>query len=415
MELIVICLLSLLLLYLTAATVYLLVLAVAYLFMPEVPPGPAQPSNRFAILVPAHNEELLIGTLCNSLLCIDYPAEKFLVHIVADNCSDNTVAICQEFPVEVLVRHDPRHAGKGQALAWALEQIPLAEFDAVFIVDADNVVDPGVLRELNRHLNAGEQAIQCCNSVGNRSDSWFTQLLYVARVIGNQLYHESKYRLGLSSYLMGNGLCFRSELLQRRGWTAFSTGEDWEYYTQLVAEGTAIGFAAGAQVFHQESSSLNQATSQRLRWSSGRFKIARTLGWQLFRQGVSKGRWWLIDASLPLIFPNNSLHLSLTLASLVVALVMPASGFQGLAVAVALVLLAGQALLFLAGAILAGEPWKVIRAAFCAPVFLVWKSGIDLLCFTGLYQSKKWVRTRRHQSPLRTGPVGLAEKGVVDD
>lgn len=392
------CILTTLLIYLATATIYLLVLALVYFIIRERKPGPDEPLNYFAILVPAHDEELLVATLCKSLLQIDYPREKFEIFIIADNCSDRTADICRHYPLQVLERHDPDNAGKGQALAWALQQVALDQFDAVFIVDADNYVDPAILRELSRLLNVGEQAIQCFNAVGNRNDSWFTQLLFVSRTIGNLLYHEAKYRLGLSSYLMGNGLCFKSELLQRRGWTAFSAGEDWEYYAQLVEDHIRIAFAAKAKVFHQESRSLNQATSQRLRWSRGRFSIARTLGLRLFMKGIRERNWLIFDASLPLIFPNYSLQLNLTIISMVLAFLLPPFALKGFFIVAYLCLIVGQFLLFLAGAFIAGSPGKIFCAALYVPGFLVWKSFIDILCITGLYRGKKWIRTRRHQS-----------------
>lgn len=391
-------LLALLMIYLGAATIYLLCLALAYLLLRERKPGPVDPLNRFAILIPAHNEELLIGNLCESLMQVDYPKNNFKIFIIVDNCSDQTADICRQYPLLVLERYDPEQGGKGQALAWGLRQVDIDQYDAVFIVDADNIVDPSILRELSRMLNQGEQAIQCYNAVGNRDDSWFTQLLYVTRTIGNLLYHDAKFRLGLSSYLMGNGLCFKSELLQSRGWTAFSAGEDWEYYAQLVEDNIKVGFAAKAKVFHQESRSLNQATSQRLRWSSGRFNIAKTMGLRLFKKGLRDRNWQLLDASFPLIFPNYSLQISLTLVGLALSFLLPSPASKFFFVDAFLGLLVGQFLLFLAGAFFAGSPWKIFCAVLYAPVFLVWKSVIDVLCFSGLYQGRKWVRTRRHQS-----------------
>ena len=394
----VIVLLTVLLIYLASATVYLLTLALAYFVLKERTSGPVTPLNRFAILVPAHNEELLVATLCQSLLQIDFPKENFEIFIIADNCSDHTADICLQFPLQVLERHEPENSGKGQALAWGLQQIALNQFDAVFIVDADNFVDPAILRELNCLLNQGEQALQCYNAVGNRDDSWFTQLLFVSRTIGNLLYHEAKFRLGLSSYLMGNGLCFKSELLQKKGWTAFSAGEDWEYYAQLVEDNIKVGFAAKARVYHQESRSLNQATSQRLRWSSGRFSIAKTLGLRLFLKGIRERNWMVFDASFPLIFPNYSLQINLTIFASVLALLLPSSALKIFFIIACLCILAGQLLLFIAGSFIAGSLWKIFCAALYVPVFLVWKSVIDILCLTGLYRGNKWVRTKRHLS-----------------
>ena len=389
-------LLALLLLYLGAATLNLLVLACAYFLVRERPAGPDLPENRFAVIVPAHDEELLIGNLCKSLLAVDYPLARFSIHVVADNCSDGTAQVCAAYPVEVLERNDPNNRGKGQALAWALERIALERFDAVFIVDADNYVDGDILRELNRMLNRGERAIQCCNAVGNRADSWFTRILYVARLVDNLLYHEAKVRLGLSSFLMGNGLCFRADLLRERGWTAFSAGEDWEYYAQLVRDGVWIGFAARARVYHQESKSLKQATSQRLRWSSGRFAVARNLGLALAWKGLREGNWRIVDASLPLLFPNYSLLINLTLAGILLSLAVSETLGGVLLMGSFILLAVAQFALFVAGAILAGSLFKTMLAVIYVPLFLIWKAVIDLLCFTGLYHPKGWIRTQRH-------------------
>ena len=389
-------LISILLLYLTTATFYLLALAVSYFVIKERMPGPSQPVNCFAIIVPAHNEELLIGNLCQSLTQIEYPKDRFVIHIVADNCNDRTADICRQYPVRILERHDPDNAGKGQALSWSLQQFDLDAFDAVLIVDADNYVDAQILCELNQLINNGEVAIQCYNAVGNRDDSWFTELLFVSRTIGNELYHEAKYRLGLSSYLMGNGLCFQAALLKQKGWTAFSAGEDWEYYAQLIEDGIKIGFAAKAKVFHQESRSLNQATSQRLRWSSGRFKIARTLGLRLLAKGVKERAWQVADASLPLIFPNYSLQINLTVLGLGLAIFLPAGELKSIFFVAFVVLLGCQGLLFVSGSLIAGSPLKTFKAALFVPFFLMWKAVIDVLCISGLYRGNKWTRTRRH-------------------
>ena len=391
-----------LVIYLTGATVYLLVLAAAYFIVPEPESIDSPKLNCFAILVPAHNEELLILRLCESLLEINYPKDLYEIFIVADNCNDRTPEICGSFPVNVLTRNDPSRIGKGFAISWALNQIPLGKFDAVFMVDADNVVDPHILQELNQMINQGELAIQCYNTVGNRGDSWFTQLLFVSRTIGNLLYHHAKYKLGLSSYLMGNGLCFTSTLLQEKGWTAFSAGEDWEYYARLIEDKIKVGFAKNAKVFHQESRSLEQATSQRLRWSSGRFLVLRKFGFKLFWKGITKRDFFTLDASLPFIFPNYSLQINLTILALILSIFLPSSDLKVFLLAMGLCLFFGQVALFLAGVYLTKSYKDVFKAMLRAPFFLLWKAIIDFLSLTKIYRGDKWVRTERHISSTKT-------------
>lgn len=385
-----------LLFYVGLSTIYLLSIAASYFIIPPKKLSDSEYLNKFIILVPAHNEELLIGTICQSLTQVNYPFEKYKIYIIADNCDDKTIEKASEYGVKILERHDLEHSGKGQALAWALEKVPIEEFDAVFMVDADNYVDTEILRELNRHINSGETAIQCYNAVGNRDDSWFTQLLYVSRVISNLLYHEGKYRLDLSSYLMGNGLCFKSKLIQERGWTAFSTGEDWEYYAQLIEDGIKISFAATAKVYHQESRSLNQATSQRLRWSSGRFQIAKTLGLRLLWKGVKEKKLTMFDASLPLVLPNYSLLVNLTIISIGFTLFFYKYTQLKIILIALIILIIFQISLFITGALIAKKLKKTIISLSFVPIFLIWKLGIDIMTFTKLYKCKKWIRTVRH-------------------
>ncbi len=391
-------LIVLLMLYAAFATLYLLVLAGAYFILPEPEKIDHYKFNRFAVIVPAHNEELLISRLCESLSHLDYSGSLYKVIIIADNCTDHTTEVCSKYSCEVLIRSDELKLGKGHAIAWALNQIPLDDYDAILIIDADNYVDCNLLHELNKILTNGEHAIQCCNSVGNRNDSWFTQLLFVTRTINNLLYHHSKYKLGLSSYLMGNGICFTTKLIKEKGWTAFTIGEDWEYYAQLLDEKIKIAFALHAKVFHQESKSLDQATSQRLRWSSGRFHVAKGLGLQILIKGIRRFDGMLVDASLPLLFPNYSLLLNLSLISLCAVLIIAVPPYRNLMIFSFLSILFGQFILLCLGIILSGEVIKVIKALTYAPAFLIWKIAIDFISFTGIYRGKKWIRTKRHIS-----------------
>ena len=380
---------------LMASVFYLIYLTIVYFVVRERETYDTSLLNRFALLVPAYNEELLISQLCESLLKIDYSHKYFDVFIIADNCTDRTAEIAGAFPVRVLVRNDPERTGKGYAIDWALDRLEFERYDAVLIVDADNIVDSGILKELNRFIASGEEAIQCYNSIANRSDSWLSELLFVSRTVNNLFYHHAKYKLGLSSYLTGNGICFTTGLLKTLGWKAFSIGEDWEYYAKLINNRIKVAFAKDAKVFHQESTSISQATTQRFRWSSGRFSVLKNSGIGLFLSGIRNKDWFTVDASFPLVFPNYSLQVNMTMIGLFISLMIFSSA--SIFTYLFLTLLLCQFVLFLAGAFISGSPLRALRALLFAPVFLVWKGVIDFLSFTGLYRTDKWIRTRRHK------------------
>lgn len=385
-----------LILYAGASVLYTSVLALSYFLTKETVTHATARTNTFALIVPAHNEELLIENTCKNLIQVDYPVASREIFIIADNCTDKTVDACAALPVNVLSRFDKKNAGKGHALQWAFEQVDLSRFDAVVVLDADTTVEPAMLRELNALLNQGSQAIQCFIKVPNRAESWFTQLIYVSRTINNLFYHYAKYKLGLSSYLMGSGMCFTTRLLKEQPWNAFSLSEDWEYFAGLIEKDKKVDFAVRAVVLQQESRSLKQATTQRLRWSKGRFHVVRDIGLHLLLKGVKTKNWVMADASLALLFPNWSLQINMILAIIFLSLLLPSSLFTTICLLLGVGMLAAQGFILLAGMYLAGDYWQVFKAVLVAPLFLIWKFVIDFLSFTGLYRGKKWIRTARH-------------------
>ncbi|MBI3187679.1 MAG: glycosyltransferase, partial [Gammaproteobacteria bacterium] len=276
---------SLILIYLVISGVYQIFLAVSYFITRNKTDSAQAKLNKFAIIVPAHNEELLIANFCQSILAVDYKKSDYDVYVIADNCNDKTADICSEYSINVLSRTDINKRGKGYALEWALERISINAYDAVLVLDADTTVNKSILIELNKMLNSGEQAIQCYIDVPNRHETWFTQLIYLSRTINDLLYHSAKNKLGLSSYLMGTGMCFHKTLLEKMKWGAYSLSEDWEYYAKLIEQGYRVAFAEKAIIRQMETNSLSQATTQRLRWASGRFYVVKNLGLSLLIKG----------------------------------------------------------------------------------------------------------------------------------
>src|SRR5919201_4724168 len=126
---------------------YLDVLSVAATLWRRAP-HPSSPRHRFAILVPAHNEEQLLPRLLQSINALDYPRALYDVHVVADNCTDRTAAVAAAAGATVHVRADDQRRGKGYALRWLLARLGRAgaAYDAYVILDADSVVSPNFLR-----------------------------------------------------------------------------------------------------------------------------------------------------------------------------------------------------------------------------------------------------------------------------
>jgi 1,2-diacylglycerol 3-beta-glucosyltransferase len=378
--------------YLSGYAAYWSILLVVHFCFRTKPHRKHPNGARFAVLVPAHDEELLLPRLLSSLSEQRYPRKLFETIVIADNCTDGTAHSARRAGVTVHERFDDTLRGKGYALKWALETIDLDRYDAVLIIDADCFLTEDSLASLAGRLHDAP-AIQCYSGVGNPDESWFTRLLDVSRTINNDIYSPAKQRLGLSVQLIGTGMCLSTEILRQFGWDAFTVGEDCEYYAKLVRGGETVGFDWDAKVYHQESTSLRQATSQRMRWSSGRFAVAWKYGFNLLMTGATERNLVKFDAGLSLILPNPSLGMNLTLASLVASL-LAEGGSAGLLFGWFLLLALAQLGLFVVGISYTRKKLSKFLAIFIAPAFLVWKMAIDALSVLGLGR-KKWTRTER--------------------
>ena len=108
--------------------------------------------HKFMAIIPAHNEEAVVGNLIESLKNQTYNKELYDIYVIADNCTDNTARIARDAGAIVYERFDNAHKTKGYALQWFLKQkiAENADYDAFFVFDADNIVDKNFIKNMNK-------------------------------------------------------------------------------------------------------------------------------------------------------------------------------------------------------------------------------------------------------------------------
>jgi cellulose synthase/poly-beta-1,6-N-acetylglucosamine synthase-like glycosyltransferase len=373
---------------------YLDILSVAALLR-RGRPVPVSPRGRFAVLVPAHDEETLLSRLLQSLVGLDYPTDLYDIHVVADNCTDGTAAVAAEWGVYVHERWDTEQRGKGFALRWLLHQLDHGDprYDAFVVVDADSVVAPNFLRVMNRHLLGGDAAVQSYYGVLNRDESPAAALRYVALVLFNDLRPRGRDALGLSAGLRGNGMCFRRDVLERFGWDAFSLAEDVEFHLRMVEAGIRVAYAADTVVLGEMPATLGESRSQNVRWERGRLQMLRTFGPRLLGRGIRERNPVLIDAIAEQIIPPLSVLTGVSTIALLCTLVLRIPS----AVRLAALVLAGQIGYVVTGLIVARSPLAFYLVLFRAPRYIAWKVWIYVVAATRLGDTT-WIRTSRRPS-----------------
>jgi 1,2-diacylglycerol 3-beta-glucosyltransferase len=373
--------------------------------------------SKFLILIPAHNEEKLLPVLLRNLADLDYPADHFSVHVIADNCTDQTALVAQQMGAVVHQRTDLEKRGKGYALQWALDKLlKTSNDDAVVILDADSVVSTNFLAAADFYLTQGSRVLQAYYTVRSPLGSGPESIRYIALAGLHYLRPLGRMVLGGSAGLKGNGMIFATDLLRRFPWSA-SVTEDIEQHMKLLLAGERVIFVPDAVVQGQMPDNLSRSKSQHDRWESGRVEMARRYVPDLAR------KFWLsllkrdlresvlyLDALVEHVIPPFSiLALFAGLDLLAAVLLFAGSALGFLPGGSPLLLWLGRTNLILSAGVAGGmafyvfsglqmvkAPREIYRAFIFVPLFVLWKVKQVLGVYLG-HSQQEWVRTTRNE------------------
>jgi cellulose synthase/poly-beta-1,6-N-acetylglucosamine synthase-like glycosyltransferase len=376
-----------------AASLYLLLLTLL-----STSPRAPQPSSRrlrFDVIIPAHNEALIIADAIRSVRRLDWPTDGYRVIVVADNCTDVTAAVARAAGADVLERNEPARRGKGYALDFAFQDsLACGWADAVVVIDADSRVSVNLLEAFAARIETGAGVLQAHYGVLNAKASWRTRLMSIALGAFHRLRSRARERLGLSCGIRGNGWCITHALLRNVPYRAFSLTEDLEYGIDLGLAGHRVHGVDEAQVDATMVIGEQASRSQRQRWESGRWQLIRTRSLLLLRAAVPRRR-----VPLDLAFDLLVMPLSYVVANIVL-----------------LIVLAGLATLW--NAAFAPWFWVGVACAGCvasyvlrgwqlsdvglrgfsdllrAPLYILWKFAL----MVRTHAPAEWVRTKREDA-----------------
>ena len=390
---------------LSFAVGYLMVLTLAALIAHRKG-FPAQsfigPKTRFAVMVPAHNEERLLPRLLFSLTQMAYPKNLFDIYVVADNCSDRTAQVGREKGAFVFERSNENEIGKGYALNWLLNQVQgtkVGSYDAYVILDADTTVRPQFLTVMNSHLLNGDLVIQGYYAVSDPGQSWSVGLRYAALAVLHYLRPLGRCFLGGGAGLKGNGMCFQADLYHQLRWSGSIT-EDAELFSILASwepqpKGIRVAFAPRAYLEAEMPVDLSAARMQNQRWESGRRQVASTFLPILMKKAYKNKSLIALDAAFDFLIPPTSYLIAAILMCLAGGVALGLVGW-GWGVALwAVVIFTGMFIYLGAGLLMVHAPRQVWLSLLFTPIYLIWKVSL-LIGLTARRARPGWVRTARN-------------------
>lgn len=377
------------------------VFACAYLFLCTLlsgaarSPAPSTRKLRFDVIVPAHNESLVIQRTVTNLRQLDWPTERFRVIVVADNCTDDTADIARSAGAYVLERSDTAKRGKGYALAYAFETSRLeSKADAVVVIDADAEASPNLLEAFAARIEQGADAVQAHYGVRNPWVSWRTRLITIAKASFHIVRSRARERWKVSCGIRGNGWCVTHRVLAAVPYAAFSLTEDLEYGVDLGLAGYRVHYADEAHSDADMVAGEQIARKQRQRWEDGRFQLVRSRTWPLLRAAVSKRSAVCLDLAfdlmvLPLSYVVLNVALFLGIAGVATMWYPELAPWFWTSIGCTVAVLA----YVLRGWQLSGIGLQGLVDLGRAPGFLLWK----LVTLARRRTSAEWVRTERER------------------
>ena len=281
---------------------------------------PESPESTFLVLFPAYSEDRVIVGSVKKFLFQNYPQDKYHVAVISDHQQESTERLLSGLPV-TLLRPVFDKSSKAKALQYAISEVS-GQYDYVVVLDADNIVETDFLHRLNILLKEGYKAVQCHRCAKN-SDSSVSVLDGVSEEINNTLFRKAHNLIGLSSALIGSGMCFDYSWFSSHVTKLTTAGEDRELEVFLLREGIYIKYADDILVFDEKVSSADNFQRQRQRWMSAQvncfLSMLRHLPEAVIRLNIN-----YIDKTIQqMLIPRSMLLLSLLFMSFLISIIAP--------------------------------------------------------------------------------------------
>ena len=258
-------------LIIAANVAYVLFFALSSL-LPKKSPHPSPftlHQSSYLILFPAYHEDTVILHSVASFLQQDYPKDRYNVVVISDHMSPETNDQLSKLPI-TLLQPSFEHSSKAKALQYAISDIRHQTsdiYDFVVVLDADNIVQSDYLTQLNE-IATPDQAVQCHRTAKN-ADNDIAALDGISEEINNSIFRKGHNRIGMSSALIGSGMCFNYQWFAKNVNYLDSAVEDRELEALLMKQGIHIHYAEDIHVLDEKVSNGDSFQRQRLRWMTG--------------------------------------------------------------------------------------------------------------------------------------------------
>ena len=260
--------------------------------------------HEFAVMICARNEEVVIADLINSLKSQTYPQDLIHVFVMADNCDDHTAEIAESCGAHVYTRFNKQLVGKGYALEELMNHLAVdypEGFDGYFVFDADNLLEPDYIEQMNKTFSDGNDIITSYRNSKNYGSNWISAGYALWFLRESKYLNYPRNLLGTSCAVSGTGFMFSRRIAEEIGsWPFHMLTEDIEFSVDQITKGEKIAFCRNAVLYDEQPVSFLQSWRQRMRWARGYLQVFHGYKKELVK-GIFHGSFSCFDMSMTIM------------------------------------------------------------------------------------------------------------------
>ena len=368
--------------------------------------------HRFAFVVSARNEENVIGQLCDCIRLQDYPRELIDIHVVADNCTDSTAKVAEAHGAIVYERFNEKLIGKGYAMTELFAHIKSTvgydAYDGYIVVDADNILEPDYVKEMNNCFSDGNRLIIGYRNSKNYGDNWISAGYALWFMRESRQLNSVRGNLGVSCEIKGTGFLVHKDIIKRQdGWAQHLLIEDVQFTVDNVLMGEKVAYCDKAILYDEQPKSFKVSWRQRRRWCRGYIQILKRYSGKLlkaFFTGKGFSNYDMMMAMSPAFFISLAAVI-INAAAIVGILIFETAAFGDAMLSVALMMLGSYLLFAIPVALFTViSEWKRIHASTFKKIMSVITFPIFMATYipiaaASLFGKVEW-------KPIKHNPVG---------
>ena len=236
---------------------------------------------KVTLVVPAHNEELVISKTTQAILNLNYPADRLEVFIYADNCSDGTAKVAQK----IISQYTERRAniqviertGTGGKAGVLNDALKIAHGEYLGVYDADAMPEENALYFLVKKILENPEKYKAAfgrNKTRNARQNFLTKCINQEIVVTQRIQHCGIWQLFKIGRIPGTNFIINTDYVRSiGGWRNGALTEDTDISFKIMGSGSLIALAYNSEAFQQEPERLKDYYFQRLRWAKGNYEV----------------------------------------------------------------------------------------------------------------------------------------------